>query len=151
MAKFKVGDHVKVLDGMFTVNCDGDKGIIVEYDSSDDTYRVQVEGRPDRGNWMRSEQFAKIRKPRKSKAEEVPAVEQVVETGRTSENSAKELIIGKEYHFDTESNTYGKLVQFDEYGDPEFELIDNEIGLATGSNGLAPFFNIPDQDFWEKV
>lgn len=71
-------------------------------------------------------------------------------TFRTSESRAKELVIGKEYHFDMNSNTYGKLVRFDEAGDPEFELINNEIGLATGLDGLAPFFNIPVQDFWEK-
>lgn len=152
MAKFKVGDHVEVLDGTFTVNHKGDKGIVVEYDPSDNTYRVEVEGRRNRGNWMNPEQFVKIRKPRKSKAEKVPAVEQVVETGRTSENLAKELVIGKEYYFDETTNSYGKLVQFDELGDPEFELIENEGGFACyGKQELAPFFNIPLQDFWEKV
>jgi transcription antitermination factor NusG len=58
--KFQVGDRVEVLDGTFTVNYRGDKGVITEYDHSDGLYRVLVDERSPVGNWMTEKQITKI-------------------------------------------------------------------------------------------
>jgi hypothetical protein len=58
--KLEVGMEVEVVDGSSCVNADGDIGIITEFDPSDNTYRVTVQGRPSVGNWMHAEQIARI-------------------------------------------------------------------------------------------
>ena len=58
--ELEVGMEVEIVDGSNSVNYEGDTGFITEYDQSDDTFRVVVEGRMKSGNWMRRSQIARI-------------------------------------------------------------------------------------------
>jgi hypothetical protein len=59
--KLEVGMEVEVVDSSCNFsNCVGDIGIITEFDSRDNTYRVTVQGRENVGNWMFPEQLARI-------------------------------------------------------------------------------------------
>ena len=58
--QLEVGMEVEVVDGSSCNNFEGDTGFITEYDESDDTFRVTVEGRSNKGNWMKRSQIARI-------------------------------------------------------------------------------------------
>jgi hypothetical protein len=56
--KLVVGVEVVILDATNSMNRTGDIGLITQYDSSDDTFKVTVEGRFNKCNWMRRDQIA---------------------------------------------------------------------------------------------
>jgi ATP-dependent exoDNAse (exonuclease V) alpha subunit len=57
----KIGDKVIIIDKMtYSVNKQGDIGIITEIDTNDGTFRVSVEGRDNRGNWQNRNEFILI-------------------------------------------------------------------------------------------
>lgn len=70
---------------------------------------------------------------------------------RFKATAVKALEVGKNYYVSPFDDSYGQLVEFDEEGDPHFKMIDNEGHFGINDKGLAPFFNIPEHLFWEKV
>jgi len=56
--KLEVGVKVVILDATNSMNRKGDIGYISQYDGSDDTFRVIVEGRFGKCNWMSRNQIA---------------------------------------------------------------------------------------------
>jgi ATP-dependent exoDNAse (exonuclease V) alpha subunit len=57
----KIGDKVKLIKLIaYSVNKQGDIGIITEIDTNDGTFRVSVEGRDNRGNWQNRDEFILI-------------------------------------------------------------------------------------------
>lgn len=69
---------------------------------------------------------------------------------RFKATAVETLEVGKNYYVSPFDDSYGELVEFDEEGDPCFNMIDNEGGYGINDEGLAPFFKIPLHSFWSK-